>query len=274
MPPTRSFLWDTSSRQHTTTTVQQQDPRYCPPMQTRAGIHKTLLLSPVLGVPSDIQGLLVPASKESVSSVESFRTQQSSSSSIFTWKARGSVLVTIIKAGPTTTIVWDQSSGTCFIAAPCGALGAGCPVGTAFLAQIVMDRNRVLSQHSPRSGSADNNSDEEQGANSLASVLRDDEDMYSWNVSILLMDVISLGRVRNFLAEPCSAHDRYKLLMEVEDPSNGIIVSQCMRRQWAGNLDALMEFHTEHGADLPHVIDCYVQLGDSPLDMRLVRAGG
>lgn len=263
----------------------QLDPRYCPSMQTRAAIHRSLLLCPVLGVPSEAQELLVSASKKAVPSVGCFRMQEQEHGCMFTWKAKGSVLVTIVKAGPTTTIIWDHGNETCFVAAPCGALGAGCPVGTAFLAQIVMDRNQVdrgtsaydqrqQLMHSLSLGDSDSAGEEEGTTAAGPPAPRDEGNTYSWGPSILLMDVISMGNGKNFLVEQCPAQVRYNLLVDMEDPEKGIIVSQCMRRQWAGNLDALIEFHIEHGESLPHVIDSYMQLGTTcPLDMRFVKAG-
>lgn len=169
-------------------------------------------------------------------------------------------LVTLIKTGPTTTVIWDHSSRTAYKAAPCCSLGPGCSVGASFLGQVVMDREYRNNKHS---NSNDTTIREEEN---------DEEDdlLPEWSVSILIFDVQSIGTGSkdNFMLNSKPAQERYALLRHIgADHRSGIFTGQSIRVQWAGNLDALAKFHASEGAKLPHVIDCYVRLGrDSPAE--------
>ena len=73
-------------------------------------MHRLLLLCPVLGLPREFEGHCVRV-KRSVVEVH----QQGSGDNpispdlnMYTWKGRGSRLVSIMKVSPTTTVVWDQ----------------------------------------------------------------------------------------------------------------------------------------------------------------------
>ncbi len=164
----------------------------------------------------------------------------------------------------------SSGSGTAFKAHPCCSLGPGCPVGAAFLGQVVMDRMQ----------------------RTTTSSLQQDS-ILDWRINVLVFDILSFGHDRNFVQDPEPVAARYALLRDLEDDfskvgtgigycmqspdlfahcwfmfiwGQGVFVSQSMKVQWAGKLEALRKFKQAEGPKLPHIIDCFVRLGrQSPL---------
>lgn len=96
----------------------------------------------------------------------------------------------------------------------------------------------------------------------------------SWRINVLVFDVLSYGG-QSFRGEGSvsSASARYALLRSLEDNfSNGVFVSENMKVQWAGRLDALRQFRdSSAAAGLPHIMECFVRLGTmDPCEMGLV----
>ncbi len=303
-PSTNSACWEDNIDAHPALLPHhagKRDARYCPTLQTQGALHKCVVGSPILGIPPEMMHITKPVLKHALSSVGMLRSMASAEEGncLYTWKCLGSSLVTISKVSPTTTVIWQPENKTMFTAVSCAALGPGCPVGTSFLAQIVMDRDPLILQaassfqhHHQLSHKESCEDDDDEGSSgcgaeggavggsqymlSQNSNAPDDElneeDMFSWNINILIMDVISIGGTVDFTTTPCPAQERYRVLMDLEDPARGVIVSQCVRRQWAGQLDALMNYHKDEASELPHVIDCFYQLGPTnPLELRLVK---
>lgn len=89
------------------------------------------------------------------------------------------------------------------------------------------------------------------------------DSIQDWRVNVLVFDVLCFGN-QNFLTQPAPAAARYALLRDLEDDfSKGVFVSQSMKVQWAGKLDALRQFSKSEGSKLPHIIDCFVRLGST-----------
>lgn len=214
------------------------DPRYCPTSALLRSMHRLLLLCPVLGLPHEFEQHCVRVDRTRVEDGDDDDDRES----VYTWKAVGSRIVTIMKVAPTTTVIWDQGTGTSFKAHPCCSLGPGCPVGSVFLGQVVMDRVLPPSTH--------------------------DDSIQDWRINVLVFDILSFGHDRNFVQNPETASVRYALLRDLEDNySKGVFTSQSMKVQWAGKLDALKKFKREEGPKLPHIIDCFVRLGKgTPLE--------
>jgi hypothetical protein len=86
-----------------------------------------------------------------------------------------------------------------------------------------------------------------------------------WRINVLVFDVQTYGSDINFLAEPRPASTRYALLRGISDDyaESCVFSSERMKVQWAGELDALTRFHEHQGQSLPHIIDCYMKLGDT-----------
>ena len=167
-------------------------------------------------------------------------------------------LVTVIKTGPTTTVLWDHVSNTCFKAAPCCSLGPGCPVGSAFLGQVVMDLVGKSLHGDMDGGGQDEEPDGTKNGD--------------WRTNVLIFDILRHGMDRNFLVHHHTAQQRYSLLRQLgEDSVQAVFVSRYMKVQWAGRLDALVDFREREGQSLPHIIGCYVQLGRmSPCELGLM----
>ena len=298
-----NLSWEDTINTHDLPYKQQPCARTCPVQQTRAAFQKCLTLSPVLGIPPEISSVLGPIRKYPCSSVQSIcdsEVRGEGSPNMYTWKVRGSMQCIVFKLSPTETGIYDTSTNMCYIAAPCCSLGPGCPVGTSFLAQITIDSTPILPlqpqqqqyHHSRQSHESDLDTSlhdsgiacgqDDCSSNPAQCLLSQDsnngieigdEDSFLLSPSVLLMDVISIGHSVNFVHTPCPAKERYNALIEMADPSRGIIVSQVMQRQWVGFLDALITFHTDKGCELPHMIDCYVRLGStSPMEMMFVKA--
>ncbi len=162
---------------------------------------------------------------------------------VYTWKAAGSRLVTLIKASHDQTIVFDHASKACFTASQAASLCSTCPEGTSLLGQVIVDRI-VPESVSAGSVSAGDNKDENQNK--------------EWNARILIFYIISYGNDHNFADNGCKASIRYDMLMSVKEifePCN------CVKIQWAGQLQALMDFGTDNRESMPHIINCLIQLG-------------
>ena len=117
-----------------------------------------------------------------------------------------------------------------YVAAPCASLGVGCPIGTVLLGQAVMDR---------------------------VSATADGAD--GWIPNILQQ----FGTEHNFTANGADAKQRYHFLRSLEDPRYGIFACNSLRVQWAGELEALQEFDRTSQHKLPHMIEGYLQLGET-----------
>lgn len=94
-----------------------------------------------------------------------------------------------------------------------------------------------------------------------------------WHINVLVFDIQTYGHDTNFLTHPQPAEKRYALLRSMSDdhPESCVFVSECMKVQWAGQLDALVQFHRNEGPSLSHIIDCYMRLGDDdPSHMSMV----
>jgi hypothetical protein len=253
-----------------------RDVRYCPPERVFGIMQKTLLAFPVMGLESSYERLCVPIQMDCKVIHGNSQQQQDGAAhmddlmmeerhaqcsetdpkliaeeavSVYTWKAAASRLVTIIKTMRNQTVVYDHASRGCFVAAPMASLSTACPVGTSLLGQVVVDR--LLPERTGTTESHGEGGDQEE-----------------WKASIVIFDILSYGKDHNFLDTPRKASLRYSMLRSVQE----IFAESCLRVQWAGNLQALMEFEAENKDNLPHIFDALIQLGvNFPNKARLVR---
>lgn len=280
----------------TAATTTTSDPRFCCSSRVLQIMHRTFLLYPVREIPPALLHVCSPIKRRCVVFHEDEDGGSTSSNRLdakavaagipptvyearFTWKAKSSRLVTLIKRDPTTTLIWDHASDTCFAAAPCVALGPGCPVGTALLGQVVMDlvQNGVPPQGPASAATAtcaaapvslsstmksttaactrDKSKESDHPAPQQAS-------SSEWIPNILVFDVIQLGDACNFSRAGCPAMQRYSVLLNLNHPSKGIFTSQHLKVQWAGELHSLIDFDTANRAAMPHIIEDYIRLGD------------
>ena len=88
---------------------QELDPRLCPSWLLLRCMHRLLLLCPVLGLPREFEGHCVRVKRSVVEAITDCSNKKPLPDlNMYTWKARGSRLVTIMQIAPTTTVVWDQ----------------------------------------------------------------------------------------------------------------------------------------------------------------------
>ncbi len=80
------------------------DPRYCPTSLLLRTMHRVLLLCPVLGLPHEFEQHCARVDRQRVAAED----EEDDREAIYTWKAVGSRIVTIMKVAPTTTVIWDQ----------------------------------------------------------------------------------------------------------------------------------------------------------------------
>jgi hypothetical protein len=98
------------------------------------------------------------------------------------------------------------------------------------------------------------------------------DEQSTWMVNILIFDIQSFGYERDFLQSSSSALERYQLLRVLEDPRSAAIMSSNMKVQWVGHLQALVDFDSKNRDSLPHIMECYIQLGNSsPCNIHLIR---
>ncbi len=244
------------------------DPRYFCASSVLDIMHRTFLLFPVREIPAALSHVCVPVRRSCIVVDVQTRTSLLSSSSVeasellssmmpktsceprFTWKAKASRLVTLLKRDHATTVIWDHASDTCFAAAPCASLGPGCPVGTALLGQVVLDMV------------AEPSSSTNPGAPATI----------QWIPNILVFDIIQLGDACNFSRARCPAMERYSVLLNLNHPSKGVFTSQHLKVQWAGKLHSLIEFDAEHRDAMPHIMEDYIRLGDEdPFEILFLR---
>jgi hypothetical protein len=249
------------------------DARYCPTERVFGIMQKTLLAFPVMGMKPQYARLCTPLQLNSkilhgkvdqadrldelmMDEREAQCTEGDMEGSlVYTWKAAGSRLVTLIKAGHDQTIVFDHASKACFTASRAASLCSTCPEGTSLLGQVIVDRIVPESASGGSVSAGGDNDDESQ-----------DEE---WNARILIFDIISYGNEHNFADNGCKASIRYDMLMSVKqifELCNGVKI------QWAGQLQALMDFGADNRESMPHIIDGLIQLGIRfPNKARLVR---
>lgn len=259
-------------------------------------MHRTFLLFPVREIPAALSHVCVPIRRSLCCCMEEGGAAATQTTTIdalllsampatayeprFTWKARSSRLVTLLKRDHATTVIWDHASDTGFAAAPCVSLGPGCPVGTALLGQVVLDMVVSSSSSSSESASASPvaSSRGSGGTNSSSSfdtppaAQQHGSHQQQWIPSILVFDIIQLGDACNFSRARCPAMERYSVLLNLNHPSKGIFTSQHLKVQWAGKLHALVEFDAAHRDTMPHIMEDYIRLGDEdPLEILFLR---
>ena len=88
-------------------TLPMDDPRFCPSHMLLRAMHRTLLVCPVLGLSHEFEQKCVRTRKTCLL-LDTLPSD--TADDVYTWKAHGSRIVTIMKTGPTTTVVWDQVS--------------------------------------------------------------------------------------------------------------------------------------------------------------------
>lgn len=100
-------------------------------------LHRTLLLSPILGLAGKLGKHCVPVLEVQFPSREHhFSCIEDASSDLFTWKALNGIFVTLLKHTPDSTAIYVHPSDMHYHASSLGSLGASCPVGTSLLAQV------------------------------------------------------------------------------------------------------------------------------------------
>lgn len=258
----------------------ERDRRACPSAHVMRAMHRTMLLCPVIGIPPAMEAMVdrVTANVEgrecrrelpltAPSPLQAAEGADGKGSSVYTWKVQGSRLVIIFKSGPTTTIMWDHKTRTAFKASPCASLGPGCPTGSAFLAQVVMDRIEVPIPQKDEG--------ETQGEKEDAEENEEADKGFGWKLNILVFDILSIADTVYFESESLallgfqcvkrSAQERYMLLRAVHDGISypRTITSDCIHVQWAGDIEGLVQFEAMQGESISHIIQLYLRLGDT-----------
>jgi hypothetical protein len=283
---TRKRPRESSPKQRPDAAPTIEDARECTPGIVFQVMHRTFLLHHVRDVCSTMRNVCVPLQRSRViirgapamhasagadaeatlknailRNLRSPDARKNEASHLFTWKAKGSRVVTLFKKDYATTIIWDHASDCCFAATPCASLGPGCPTGTAFLAQVVLDRVPGTADGAMQTSESASRPPSSPSSSSSA-----------WIPNILVFDIIQLGENCNFSRGKCPATERYSALRNLNEPSKGVFTSQHIKVQWAGLLPALVHFHANSGQRLSHILEDYIRLGyEDPFDVCIVR---
>jgi hypothetical protein len=191
-------------------------------------VHRTLLLSPILGLGCKLGRHCVPVMEIACPARTSEDIDPQNESSLYTWKALNSIFITIFKHSEDSTVIYVHPSDMHYNAAPLGCLGASCPVGTTLLAQVVLDYTR------------------QKGVEQ------------QWTPSVLIFDAIQIGR-DDFVQMHLAPVERYRRLLELcgSNYPNSVISSPIMSVQWAGQYSALKKFciGPESEKNLQHITE-------------------
>lgn len=206
-------------------------------------VHRTLLLTPLMGLENGLQKHCVPV-------VETNQSHQVTKefSGMFTWKPQNSIFVTIIKHNARATAIYVHDSDMHYAASEAASLGSGCPVNTVLLAQVALEHTGV-----------------------------DSFERQEYRIVVLLFDVLQIGS-ENFVASKMPPEQRYRRLRLLCDGCNkeDVIMSpSTMLVQWAGpSLDVVREFSMGPHAskNLPnHSTESIICLGrEHPCKLSLV----
>lgn len=154
-------------------------------------------------------------------------TQEEKPARLYTWRGLNSIFVTILKHAPDATAIYVHPSDMHYHASPQGSLGPACPVGTALLAQVVLDRAPAGQE---------------------------------WGVSILIFDALQIG-ADDFVQMQMAPLERYMRLRELCIATPNVLTSPAMKVQWAGEYGALKQFccGPRSHANISHIPDGFMQ---------------
>ena len=108
--PNPESVWSLPKK-HMDASYTPDDPRFCPSWLLLRSMHRLLFLCPVLGLPHEFENHCILVGRTVL--LTDHRKEEPGD--MFTWKARGSRIVTIMKTAPNTTIFWDQVQQMCKI---------------------------------------------------------------------------------------------------------------------------------------------------------------
>lgn len=209
---------------------ESMDERYASQRAVCMAAHRCLLLSPILGVGCKLGRHCVPVLEIPNHPLMQHKGEDAEDgSNLYTWKALNSVYATLLKHSEDSTAIYVHATDMHYHASPLGSLGPGCPLGTALLAQVVLDFERQK---------------------------RGVEDQ--WGLSILIFDAMQIGR-EDFVQLQMPPTERYARLRKLCVEVPNVLCSPAMKLQWAGQYGALQGFCTGPGSEknLGHITDSF-----------------